>query len=49
MRAGTGCQKSSVFDQFHMVLVQYNKNEKLRESMEELLKMFRDGVSGEEL
>ena len=25
-----------------VVLVQYNKNEKLRESMEELLKMFRD-------
>ena len=32
-----------------VVLVQYNKNEKLRESMEELLKIFRDGVSGEEL
>ena len=32
-----------------VVLVQYNKNEKLRESLEELLKMFRDGVSGEEL
>ena len=32
-----------------VVLVQYNKNEKLRESMEELLKMFRDGVSDEDL
>ena len=32
-----------------VVLVQYNKNEKLRESLEELLKMFRDGVSDEEL
>ncbi len=29
-----------------VVLIQYNKNEKLRESLEELLKMFRDGVSG---
>ena len=32
-----------------VVLVQYNKNEKLRESLEELLKMFRDGVSDEEV
>lgn len=32
-----------------VVLVQYNKNEKLRESLEELLKMFRDGVSDEDL
>ena len=32
-----------------MVLIQYNKNEKLRESLEELLKMFRDGVSDEDL
>ena len=32
-----------------VVLVQYNKNEKLRESLEELLKMFRDGASDEEL
>ena len=32
-----------------VVLSQYNKNEKLRESLEELLKMFRDGVSDEDL
>ena len=32
-----------------VVLIQYNKNEKLRESLEELLKMFRDGVSDEDL
>ena len=32
-----------------VVLIQYNKNEKLRESLEELLKMFRDGVSDEEV
>ena len=32
-----------------VVLVQYNKNEKLRESLEELLKMFWDGVSDEDL
>ena len=32
-----------------VALVQYNKNEKLRESLEELLKMFRDGVSDEDL
>ena len=32
-----------------VVLVQYNKNEKLRESLKELLKMFRDGVSDEEV
>ena len=30
-----------------VVLVQYNKNEKLRESLEELLKMFRDGAVNE--
>ena len=30
-----------------VALVQYNKNEKLRESLEELLKMFRDGAVNE--
>ena len=30
-----------------VVLIQYNKNEKLRESLEELLKMFRDRTVNE--
>ena len=30
-----------------VALVQYNKNEKLRESLEELLKMFRNGAVNE--
>ena len=32
---------------YEKVLIQYNKNEKLRESLEELLKMFRDRTVNE--